>query len=209
MKAFTPVAGVEEARRRHPRETCTSGRSLKGCSLSETPPPAIHSCPSGRRHPTAQRDRTLVSCKSGHHTHQALDPRYLFHQRAPSIHPGIEADLNAYIGGICRRMDSPLLAMGGTQDHVHMMLSLAKTVALSDLLLNVKRDSSKWIHERGLAFAWQDGYFAFSIGASGVDGLRAYLAEQKQHHRNIDFKDEVRALLRKYGLEWDERFAWD
>lgn len=132
--------------------------------------------------------------------------------RAALIPPAIEPDLYAYIGGICRRMESPLLAMGGTSDHVHMLVSLNKTIALSDLMLNVKRDSSKWIKEKDAAladFGWQDGYFGFSIGESGVETLRAYIANQKEHHKKIDFKDEVRALFRKYAVEWDERYVWD
>ncbi|MBY0311165.1 MAG: IS200/IS605 family transposase [Phycisphaerales bacterium] len=132
--------------------------------------------------------------------------------RVAIIPEGLEPDLYSYIGGICRRMESPLLAMGGTADHVHMMVSLAKTVPLSGLMLEVKRDSSKWIKERDAAmrtFAWQDGYFGFSIGASGADGLRAYIANQKNHHSTVDFKDEVREFLRKYGVEWDERYTWD
>ncbi len=132
--------------------------------------------------------------------------------RAPLIPVDIEPELYAYIGGICRGADSPLLAMNGTMDHVHMMVSLGKTVALSDLMLEVKRDSSKWIKTRGATlggFEWQEGYFAFSIGESIVEALRAYITNQKEHHRQVDFKDEVRALLRKYGLEWDERYIWE
>lgn len=129
--------------------------------------------------------------------------------REPLIPAELEADLYAYIGGICRRMESPLRAMGGTPDHVHLLVSLAKTVAVSDLLLNIKRDSSKWIRERVPEFGWQDGYFAFSIGASGSAALCAYIANQKEHHRTVEFKDEVRALLRKYGLDWDERYIWE
>ena len=129
-------------------------------------------------------------------------------ERRPLLAPEREADLYAYVGGICRRMDSPLLAMNGTEDHVHMFVSLGKTVALSDLLLNIKRDSSRWLNEVQ-PFAWQDGYFAFSIGESGADALRAYIAGQKEHHRRIDFRDEVRELLQKYKVEWDDRFAWE
>jgi putative transposase len=77
-------------------------------------------------------------------------------------------------------------------------------------MLHVKRDSSKWIHEHSTSsFDWQDGYFAFSIGESGADPLRAYIAGQKQHHAGVSFQDEVRALLRKYKMEWDERYIWD
>lgn len=130
--------------------------------------------------------------------------------RAASIPESIEPDLHAYTGGICRRMESPLLAMGGVADHVHMLVSLSKSIALSELLLNLKRDSSKWMKERDVDdFTWQDGYFAFSIGESGADALRAYIAHQKEHHKTIDFKDEMRTLFRKYGIEWDERYVWD
>lgn len=131
--------------------------------------------------------------------------------REPLIAPDAETSLYAYIGGICRRMDSPLLAMGGTADHVHMLVSMAKTISLSDLMLNIKRDSSKWIKTNGPAlasFRWQDGYFAFSIGESGVTALRTYITHQKEHHKAADFKDEVRAFLARYGIEWDERYIW-
>lgn len=129
--------------------------------------------------------------------------------RDPVIRPEVEKDLFAYIGGICRRMESPLWAMGGTPDHVHMLVSLGKTVALSSLMLEVKRDSSKWLKDHIPGFAWQDGYFAFSIGESGVEALRTYIANQKEHHKTVEFKDEVRVFLRKYGMEWDERYVWE
>ena len=132
--------------------------------------------------------------------------------RAALIPGTVEPDLYGYIGGICRHMESPLSAMNGTADHVHMLVSLSKSVALSDLMLNIKRDSSKWIKENVptlKTFAWQDGYFAFSIGESGVEALRAYIANQKEHHKTVDFKDEIRAFLRKYGIEWNERYIWD
>ncbi len=137
---------------------------------------------------------------------------YSTKHRIDLIPASLDAGLYAYIGGICRRMDSPLLAMNGTSNHVHMLLSLGKTVAMSELMLNVKRDSSKWMKERDRSlreFGWQDGYFGFSIGESGVAKLREYIAGQKEHHRELDFKDEVRGFLRKYGVEWDERYIWD
>ncbi len=124
----------------------------------------------------------------------------------------LEPGLFAYMGGICRRMQSPVLTINGTVDHVHMLVSLAKTVALSSLMMELKRDSSKWIKENDAAmqgFEWQDGYFAFSIGESGVEALTHYIANQKEHHKTVDFKDEMRTFLRKYGIEWDERYVWD
>jgi REP element-mobilizing transposase RayT len=137
---------------------------------------------------------------------------YSTKHRADLIPLDVEADLYAYTGGICRGMQCPLLAMNGTTNHVHLLVSLSKNVPLSDLMLNVKRDSSKWIKERRPScqdFSWQDGYFGFSIGESGVDGLRRYIASQKEHHARTDFKDEVRAFLRKYGMVCDERYVWE
>jgi REP-associated tyrosine transposase len=131
--------------------------------------------------------------------------------RAALIPAAIEPDLHAYVGGICRCMDSTLIEMGGTADHVHMLVGLGKTIALSELMLHVKRESSKWLRRRDAsldAFAWQAGYFAFSIGESGIAPLRAYISNQKEHHTTIDFQDEVRALLRRYRMQWDERYIW-
>ena len=128
--------------------------------------------------------------------------------RQPTIPESCEHDLYAYIGGICRRLDSPLLAMGGVADHVHMLVDLSKNVALATFMLDVKRDSSRWMGERLARFAWQEGYFAFSIGESGLDALRAYIANQRAHHQRIGCKDEMRALFRKYGIEPDERYVW-
>jgi REP-associated tyrosine transposase len=128
--------------------------------------------------------------------------------RCPLIPENLEEDLYAYTGGICRRGGSKLLAMGGTSDHVHLFVSLAKTEPLSGLLLNIKRDTSRWMKERTPDFAWQDGYFAFSIGESGVEALRLYISGQKEHHKGIDYKDEIRVFFSKYGIEWDERYVW-
>jgi putative transposase len=130
-------------------------------------------------------------------------------QREDLIPAELEPDLYAYVGGIGRRMDSPLLAMGGTANHVHMLVSLGKRTTQSDLMLNVKRDSSKWIHTQGVTFAWQDGYFGFSLGESGAEAMRRYIAGQKEHHATVDYKDEVREFLAKYGIEGDERYMWD
>jgi|ERR1051325_8352570 REP element-mobilizing transposase RayT len=124
----------------------------------------------------------------------------------------IEDDLYGYIGGVCRRMDSQLKVAGGTANHLHLLVNMGKTVSLSDLMLNIKRDSSKRVKELAPAlgrFHWQDGYFAFSIGESGVEDLTAYIRRQKEHHQRLDFRDEVRGLLERYKVEWDEAFVWD
>jgi REP element-mobilizing transposase RayT len=138
---------------------------------------------------------------------------YSTKHRADLIVPAIERDLHRYMGGIGAALDSPILASGGTTNHVHLLVSLSKNIALSELVMNLKKDSSKWIKTRGDAakgFRWQDGYSAFSIGESGHGALEKYIRNQKEHHRSLSFEDEVRALVKKYKVvEFDERYAWD
>ncbi|MCX5690848.1 MAG: IS200/IS605 family transposase [Planctomycetota bacterium] len=131
--------------------------------------------------------------------------------RRELITPRVEPDLYAYVGGICRNLDSKLITINGPADHVHLLVNLSKRVSLADLLMNIKRDSSRWMHDVGRVsdFAWQTGYFGFSIGESMVDAVKAYIANQKEHHKTVDFRDEMRGLMRKYGMEWDERYVWD
>ncbi|MBL7224304.1 MAG: IS200/IS605 family transposase [Candidatus Brocadiae bacterium] len=132
--------------------------------------------------------------------------------RLPLIRPEVEHELHAYLAAVCREMDCPALDAGGTEDHVHILLSLSRTVTLSSLVEEVKKRSSKWIKTKGEAFAefaWQAGYGAFSIGQSGVGRVKQYIAKQKEHHRKVSFQDELRAFLRRYQVEFDERYLWD
>jgi putative transposase len=120
--------------------------------------------------------------------------------------------IHAYLAGTCRNLHSPSLVVGGVEDHVHLLLRLAKDLTVSILVRELKRESSKWI--KGLApdlstFYWQQGYGAFSISPSHVEPLKKYIAAQEDHHRRETFQDEVRRLLKKYGVEYDERYVWD
>ena len=132
--------------------------------------------------------------------------------RLPTLPLDLLPELFRYMGGVCRDMKSPLLHAGGTEDHVHLLVSLGKTLSAADLLMHVKRASSIWIKQQrpGLAaFAWQDGYFAFSIGHDSTSALRGYLDSQQEHHRRLDFKQEVLAFLKKYEIEYDPEYLWD
>ena len=123
----------------------------------------------------------------------------------------LEGELYAFLGGMCREKESPLLAAGGTSNHVHLLVSLSKNEALSDLVMRIKRDSTRWLVRREPAcagFHWQDGYSGFSIGQSQVEVLKRYFARQKEHHKRRTFQDELHALLNKYGVEFDERYIW-
>ena len=132
--------------------------------------------------------------------------------RADLIVTEIEQELFAYIGGIVNNNKSKLLAANGTMNHVHLLISLSKTISLSELVGDIKRDSSTWIKSGGAEFRdfyWQDGYGAFSIGQSQAPAVKNYIARQKQKHEKISFENEFRGFLRKYEIEYDERYVWN
>ncbi len=131
--------------------------------------------------------------------------------RANLIAPAIESKLHHYIGGIVSNLDCRLLEIGGTANHVHLLVSMAKSITVVALLEVVKKESSKWVKTQGSQFGcfyWQEGYGAFSIGQSGVEGLRSYVTNQKVHHEAVSFEEELLALLKKYNIPFDERYIW-
>ena len=124
----------------------------------------------------------------------------------------VRDQLHAYVGGTCRNLDSPALIVGGVADHIHVLCRLAKTLSVADLVRELKRESSKWVKEQSAkltSFFWQNGYGAFSISPGHVNGLIEYIQKQEEHHRKESFQDEFRRLLRKYGIEYDEKYVWD
>jgi REP element-mobilizing transposase RayT len=103
------------------------------------------------------------------------------------------------------------LIVGGVEDHVHMLSSLSRTLSGAEMVKEVKRASSLWIKEKASAlqdFAWQGGYGMFSIGFSQVEQVRRYIARQADHHRKFTFQDELRRLLERYQVSYDERYVW-
>jgi REP element-mobilizing transposase RayT len=122
------------------------------------------------------------------------------------------ARVHAYLAGTCKNLDSPALIVGGVEDHVHILCRLGKSIEVATLVRELKRESSKWIkaeQPKLSQFYWQAGYGAFSISPSHVTALKEYIANQEEHHRKTTFQDEFRKLCKKYGLELDERYAWD
>ena len=141
-------------------------------------------------------------------THITFSTKY----RQPLIDVSIEAELHAYLGGVCKIMDCQPVKVGGYKDHVHILCFLSKKVALMDLLEEVKKRSSKWIKEKGEAyknFYWQNGYGAFSVNSSELDVVVRYIENQHVHHEKKNFQDEFRGFLKKYNVEYDERYVWD
>ena len=124
----------------------------------------------------------------------------------------LQEETHAYLSGICKNLDSPSLLIGGTTDHIHILCSFSRKNTISDLLRELKRDSSKWIKTKipsPSKFYWQQGYGAFSIGPSHIGPLKKYIDNQEEHHRKETFQDEFRRLLRKYRIDYDERYVWD
>ena len=137
---------------------------------------------------------------------------YSTKNRQPVIQPEIEEELRKYHAGILKNLDSPLIAMDGTADHVHILFRLGRKIALAELVEEIKKSSSKWIKSKGphyRDFYWQSGYGAFSIGQSGIEQLKKYIATQKEHHRKVTFQEELRVFLKKYEIAYDERYVWD
>ena len=130
--------------------------------------------------------------------------------RQPVILAPVADRLWRYLAGTCTACGCQAHRVGGTADHVHVACSLARTIAVSDLLEEIKKSSSKWMKTQGVPeFAWQNGYGAFSIGQSQLDGVVAYVGRQEEHHRRRTFQEEYREFLRKYKVPYDERYVWD
>jgi REP element-mobilizing transposase RayT len=132
--------------------------------------------------------------------------------RAPIIHAPYNIELYSYLGGICNNLESQVIKIGGYSDHVHILCMLSKKMALAKLIEELKSHSSKWMKTKDQSlknFYWQDGYGAFSVNPKDVDIVIAYIENQQEHHSNKTFQQEYRAFLKKYKVEYDERYLWD
>jgi putative transposase len=130
-------------------------------------------------------------------------------ERVPLIHEGFEEPLYEYIGGILRGQRSILLEIGGMPDHVHLLVKLKADLAVAAALRLVKTNSSAWINENRKIqgrFEWQSGYFAVSVSESRAAEVRRYIQTQKEHHARISFQDELRKLLHKHRIPFDEKY---
>jgi REP element-mobilizing transposase RayT len=124
----------------------------------------------------------------------------------------LRAETHAYIGGILSNLDCQPIVVGGVEDHVHSLCALARTCSPADMVKEIKRGSSLWIKSKSAPleeFSWQNGYGIFSIGSSQVAVVKEYIENQEEHHRQISFQDELRTLLERYDIEFDERYVWD
>lgn len=132
--------------------------------------------------------------------------------RRPWIDEDIAAELHDYIGGTCRGLKCQPHQVGGASDHVHIACCLARTLSVASLVEEIKTSSSKWIKTkdpRYADFSWQSGYGAFSVGQSQLPSLRNYIRNQLEHHKQWSFQDELRKLLERYEVPYDEQYLWE
>lgn len=121
------------------------------------------------------------------------------------------ADLHSYLGGIITNIEGKALSIGGVADHFHILASIPAKLSLSDAVRTIKSNSSKWAHETKAipVFQWQEGYSAFTVSESNRETVKRYIVNQEEHHRRMPYQDELVALLRKHGIEFDETTLWD
>jgi len=132
-------------------------------------------------------------------------------ERRQLIKPAIEDELYNYIGGVIRNQKGVLLEINGVADHVHILAKLKPTLSLSNVVRDIKANSSKWLNEEKAKiykFGWQDGFVAFSVSESQVPRVSGYIRNQKNRHKQMSFKEELIALLEKNRVEYEERYLW-
>ena len=116
-----------------------------------------------------------------------------------------------YLGGAIRSEGGVAIIVSGTSNHVHILAKLRQDRAMSNILCRIKSNSSGWIHRTFPSFdqfSWQDGYGAFTVSPSQVEKVYHYIRDQEEHHRKVSFEEELVALLKAHGIEYEEKYLW-
>jgi REP element-mobilizing transposase RayT len=124
----------------------------------------------------------------------------------------IREKLHTQLGATGKALGCAPLLIGGVEDHAHLLCRLSRTITQSEWVKELKRVSNNWVKQQGepyKGFEWQSGYAVFSVSKSNVAEVQRYIASQEQHHSRMNFQEELRALLRRHGLEFDEQYLWD
>jgi REP element-mobilizing transposase RayT len=148
------------------------------------------------------------------HTFTSLFTHVVFStkDRRPLIAEECRPRLYAYLGGIARNHKARALTIGGTADHVHLLLSFPPTLCVADAVRTLKSNASGWVHDTWPSrreFAWQTGYGAFNVSESNREAVVRYIEGQERHHHRLTFKEEFIALLERHNIPYDERYIWD
>ena len=133
-------------------------------------------------------------------------------ERVPVLNPELRERLWPFLGGIAKQNGIKPRCVGGVADHVHLLLSMPTTLPIAKAIQLIKGGSSAWIHQnfRQLRnFSWQEGYGAFSVGISQIPETIAYIENQEEHHRTRTFREEYLVILKRHGLDFEEKYALD
>jgi putative transposase len=132
--------------------------------------------------------------------------------RAPWLSDAVRDPLHRFMAAVLIKHGCQPVSINSVEDHIHILFIMSRTASVSRVVEEVKTSSSKWLKSQpggDAAFAWQSGYGVFSVSASNVPAVRNYIARQPEHHCTRSFQDELRALLERHGVEYDERYVWD
>jgi putative transposase len=132
--------------------------------------------------------------------------------RRGMISDSIRPPLHDYFGGILKGLKCAPVEINSEADHAHLLFVLPPTQSLSGVVGQAKKSATEWLRRQGpkySGFSWQNGYGAFSVSQSGVERVREYIRNQRAHHRRVSFQDELRTWLRRYDMDFDERYLWD
>jgi REP element-mobilizing transposase RayT len=137
---------------------------------------------------------------------------YSTKNREAVLSESVRESLHAYMAKVLMNLECHPIIINSMEDHVHILFDLARTFAVSQVVEDVKKSSSKWIKTQGpgfATFAWQAGYGAFAVSESNVADVCEYIARQKEHHQKKSFQEEYRAFLTRHKVAYDERYVWD
>jgi len=124
----------------------------------------------------------------------------------------VRVPLHSYMSTVLHNLGCHPILINSVRDHVHLLFDLARTEAVSQVVEDLKKSSSKWIKTQGSefsTFAWQSGYGAFAVSESNAEAVRKYIANQEEHHRRKTFQEEYRELLAQHQILFDEKYVWD
>jgi putative transposase len=128
--------------------------------------------------------------------------------RQKSISPDLQPCLWSYIEGVCKKLDILVHAIGGIEDHIHLLIQAPPSLPVAKAVLTIKSNSSRWTNEQGHRFAWQQGYGAYSVSSSNVAAVGECIRNQQEHHKKRGFEEEFVALLKKHGMTVDPKFVF-
>lgn len=132
--------------------------------------------------------------------------------REHSLRDDIRADLHSYMGGILNGLGCAPIEINTEPDHAHVLFEVSRTETVSNVVGQLKKSSNDWLRNRDQKFRdfyWQGGYGIFSVSQSAIQEVRQYICNQREHHKHVSFQDEFRAFLKRYEMQFDERYVWD